>query len=843
MTLKSLLHGLSGAAMVGAMSMASGLIASSQASAATPGLAHAALWPKAQSRGLVDAGTEAFVTELMSHMTLEEKVGQMIQADTSTVRPSDLDEYPLGSILAGGNSPPMNAPDRSPVGPWLATAQAFRAASIKPRPGRQAIPVIFGIDAVHGHGNVIGATVFPHNIALGAADDPDLIRRITAATAEETAATGIDWAFGPTLAVPRDVRWGRSYEGYSEDPEIVARYAGPAVIGLQGEPGMKDPLQHGHVAGSAKHFLGDGGTHDGHDQGDAQISEAELIRIHAQGYPAAIDAGVMTVMVSFSSWQGVKMTGNKSLLTDVLKGQMGFEGFVITDWNAQGQVPGCTNESCAAAINDGIDMLMAPDSWKGLFRNTIAQVKSGEIPMSRIDDAVRRILRVKKRLGLFEAARPYESKPEVVGSTEHRALAREAVRKSIVLLKNNGGVLPIASNAHVLVAGPGADDIGMQSGGWTLSWQGTGNHNSDFPNGESIYAGIAEAMEGGGGSAELSTDGSFQHKPDVAIVVYGETPYAEGWGDISTLVYHPGDDRDLQMLKRLKAQGIPVVSLFLSGRPLWVNPEINASDAFVAAWQPGTEGAGIADVIIGTADGKPRRDFHGKLSFSWPRLASQTTLNRGDAHYDPLFAYGYGLHYTDQKTVTPLSEDPGVAATAANFANYLINGRAPEPYSLILSSGSQSRAVPATENSASVGALSMSPVDASGVQEGGRQFKWTGPGRVAIQGPAIDLSMQTNGEASLRIDYRVDAAPTGKVTLGQACGDNCGVAMDFGARLRQAPTGKWQSVKIRLACLRTAGVDVSKITQPFVLGSDSAMTLSISSVQLTSDPEGAVCKP
>ena len=360
--------------------------------------------------------------------------------------------------------------------------------------------------------------------------------------------TGADWTFGPTLAVPRDDRWGRAYEGYAENPEIQRAYAAPMTLGLQGDLSADSPLAAGHIAGSAKHFLADGGTFEGKDQGDFQGHEREMIDVHLGGYPQAIDAGVLSIMASFSSWNGVKHSGNETILTDVLRGPLGFDGFVVSDWNAHGQLPGCSNESCALAVNAGIDMLMAPDSWKPLYQNTLAQVRSGEIPTARLDEAVRRILRVKVKTGLFSDERPVEGRLNELGSPAHRAIAREAVRKSLVLLKNEGAVLPIRSGARVLVAGH-ADDIGQASGGWTLTWQGTGNTNADFPNGQSIWGGIQEAVAAGGGQATLSPDGAFTQKPDVAIIVFGETPYAEFQGDVDTLDFLPTEP--LETLKRL----------------------------------------------------------------------------------------------------------------------------------------------------------------------------------------------------------------------------------------------------------------------------------------------------
>jgi beta-glucosidase len=482
--------------------------------------------------------------------------------------------------------------------------------------------------------------------------DPELMRRIAEVTAIETAAIGIPWTFAPVAAVVRDDRWGRSYEGYSEDPEIVRSYAVEVVLGLQGAPGNDGHLDESRVLATPKHFLGDGGTQDGIDQGDTATDERELYRLHGQAYTAALDAGALTVMASYSSWNGLKMHGNQYLLTDILKERMDFAGFVVGDWDGHSQVPGCSRESCAAAINAGVDLVMVPRRWKDFYRNTLRQAQKGRIPMARIDDAVRRILRVKFEAGLFDRGKPstwqYAGRSEEVGSAGHRAVARQAVRKSLVLLKNNGGLLPLDRDLDVLVAGDGANDLTRQSGGWSLTWQGTENNNDDFPGATTIYEGIREAVSMAGGSARLSTDGSFAEKPDVAIVVWGEPPYAECRGDLAHLNYDALYPQSLEVLEKLDAEGIPVVSVFLSGRPLWVNPHLNASDAFVAAWLPGTEGGGVADVLFRTASGDINHDFEGRLSYSWPKRADQYTLNVGDADYDPLFAYGYGLSYADK---------------------------------------------------------------------------------------------------------------------------------------------------------------------------------------------------
>jgi len=783
------------------------------------GVAHPALWPAAKSVGLVDPRTEAFVSQLMAKMTLEEKVGQMVQADIASIRPADLREYPLGSILAGGSSPPLDAPDRSPAQAWLATARAFNAVANEPHPGRTHIPLIFGIDAVHGNSNIVGATVFPHNIGLGAMHDPALMTRIGRATAEETAAAGIDWAFGPTLTVPQDERWGRAYEGYSEDPKVVASYAGAMVEGLQGPPG-KGKIQQGYVMASAKHFLGDGGTIGGMDQGDADIPESELIRVHNAGYPPAIRAGAMSVMASFSMWQGIKMHGNKSLLTGALKGRMGFDGFVVGDWNAHAQVPGCTKSDCPVAFNAGLDMAMAPDGWKELFRNTVAEVKAGKIPMTRVNDAVRRILRTKVKLGLFDPARPYAGKLDLVGSAEHRAIARQAVAESLVLLKNNG-VLPLKGSAHILVAGADADDIGQAAGGWTLSWQGDGNTNADFPGGTSIYAGIAAAMKAAGGSATLSPDGSYTSKPDVAVVVFGEQPYAEMRGDIRTLEFQAGDKEALALLKKLKAAGIPVVSVFLSGRPLWVNPELNASDAFVAAWLPGTEGAGVADVLVGDAAGKPRRDFQGTLSYSWPKTAGQFTLNPGEKNYDPLFGLGYGLTYAHGGSVPALSEVSGVDPSLANTSLFFAKGRVPAPFTY--------------KGDAHV---TVKPVDSATLQEGAVQLAWADgqASTVAVGSSAtMNLLREVNADVQLQITYRVDRAPAAPVKMMLGTG-----TVDGNVLFAKAGP-EWRVVKVPLACFQSHGADMANVMTPFALSTSGPFTVSIADLRLAADPAGSIC--
>ncbi|MDE2183489.1 MAG: glycoside hydrolase family 3 protein [Alphaproteobacteria bacterium] len=627
---------------------------------------HPQLWPQGASGVARDPAIEAEVSRLLSQMTVEEKVGQIIQADLNAVTPDQVRQYHIGSILVGGDDGPGNN-DRALPPVWLKTADEYYDASVNVAPGRPVIPIIWGIDAVHGNNNLIGATLFPQNIGLGAMRDPDLMRKIGEVTAQEVRITGQDWTFAPCLTVPRDDRWGRTYEGYSEDPRIVADYAGAIVEGLQGVPGAPDFLKGGHIIATAKHFLGDGGTDKGRDQGDTLYSEEALRDIFAPPYEAAIKAGVQSVIVSYSSWRGQKMHGNKALLTDVLVGRLGFDGFAIGDWNGHAQVPGCSLVDCPIAVNAGLDMFMISHDWQALYTNTLAEVKAGTIPMARLDEAVSRILRVKLRAGVMTegrpSSRPYAGRWDLLGSIPHREVARQAVRESLVLLKNDGGLLPLSPRAHILVAGSGTDDISMQTGGWTISWKGNGNTRADFPHASTIYEGIKAEVAAAGGTATLSPDGSFTDRPDVAIVIFGEQPYAEGSGDISDLDFSGRDAQNLALLRHLKAQGIPVVSIFLSGRPLYVTPEVNASNAFVAAWLPGSEGEGVSDVLFSRADGSVAYDFRGKLSYSWPRAPDQTPLNVGTEPYYPLFSYGYGLTYGAPRNIGALPEAAAVVTS------------------------------------------------------------------------------------------------------------------------------------------------------------------------------------
>jgi beta-glucosidase len=788
-------------------------------------IAHPTRWPAAHSPAAISSpATEARITALVKRMTLEQKVGQTIQADISTITSADLARYPLGSILAGGNSGPFGD-ERATSSKWAEMVRQFRTASLTPAANGVAIPILFGVDAVHGHSNLPGATIFPHNIGLGATHDPALIRDVGAVTAAEVSASGIEWTFAPTLAVPQDLRWGRSYEGYSSDPKLVAAYAREMVLGLQGPLVPGRAVSPRHVAATAKHFLADGGTFGGKDQGDARIDETTLIATHAQGYPPAIDAGTLTVMISFSSWNGVKNHGNRSLVNDVLKQRMGFAGIAVGDWNGHGQVDGCTATHCPQALNAGLDLFMAPDSWKELFANTLDDVRAGRVPMARLDDAVRRILRVKAKLGLLDG-RPVRDEPAQIGSAAHRAIAREAVAKSLVLLKNQGSILPVKPGARVLVAGDGADNLAKQAGGWTVSWQGSDTTHADFPNGQTIWEGLSHAVGAAGGNAILSADGSFSTKPDVAIVVVGESPYAEFQGDIATLAYQPQDPKDLALLRRLKVQGIPTVAVFLSGRPLFASPLINAADAFVAAWLPGTEGGGIADVLIARRNGRPRRDFTGRLSFAWPRDARSPVAN-------PLFERGYGLSYSAPRAVSRLSEDPGIdLAQALNIGDYFSAGRVRVPWALTISDGGGARPVAGGAARSPLGHVTTLPVDIA-AQEDSRAFVWSGPGSLSIDGPAADLTRQLADGAALIADVVVREPPRGKVMLATA---NTPIEIT-GHLAKLGPV----TLRVPLRCFAAKGATLAAVGNALRIEGDAPFSLVVRSVRLAPGDPNTPC--
>ena len=578
------------------------------------------------------ATDKVFVDSLLQVMTLEEKIGQMTQIDRQFLNSiSDISKYGIGSLLSGGGSTPkVNEPKA-----WADMYDMYQKEALK---SRLKIPLLYGIDAVHGHNNVVGATIFPHNIGLGATRDPKIVEAVARATALEVAATGMDWDFAPCLAVPDDYRWGRTYEGFSENTALVTELGGAAVRGYQSTD-INNPQS---VLACAKHFIGDGGTLFGTglnnliDRGNLAVSEKELREKHLPPFKEAIDNGVATFMAAYNTWNDVKCHANKYLLTDLLKDELGFQGFVVSDWAAIEEIPGDYKSDIIISINAGIDMVMVPGAVKygnqsyetflTLFKES---VDDGSIPMERVDDAVKRILLVKKQSGLFD--RPFSDQQLLshIGSSKHREIAREAVRKSMVLLKNNDNVLPLPkSGKTIVVAGRGADNIGMQSGGWTISWQG---EMGETTKGTTILDAIKSAVDPGT-NVEYSKNGTGVNG-DVAVVVIGEKPYAEMQGDRADLNL---DNDDLSVINRLKKKGMPVVVVLLSGRPMIVTKEVNNWDGFVAAWLPGTEGAGVADVLFG--DYNPT----GKLSYSWPKSMNQFPIKTNNDH---LYDYGYGLSY------------------------------------------------------------------------------------------------------------------------------------------------------------------------------------------------------
>ena len=544
------------------------------------------------------------IESLLSQMTLDEKIGQMTQPDVHALKEqADIQKYFLGSILnGGGGGPSPNVPQN-----WIKVVNDYESWSLKTR---LKIPLLYGVDAVHGHNNVDGAVIFPHNIGLGATHNPALVEQAEHITALEVAGTGIRWAFGPCIAVAQNERWGRTYESYGNSPDLVSELGAAAVRGFQGKK-LSDPNS---VLACAKHFIGDGGTKDGVDQGNDVCDEATIRKLYLPPYQAAIKAGVGSIMVSYSSWNSKKMHANKYLLTDVLKGELGFQGFLVSDWAAIDQISPDYKNDVETSINAGLDMIMIPNgpgqhnNFVEFIQDLKQLVAEKKVPMARIDDAVRRILRVKFEMGLFENPYTDPSLTAAIGSAEHRAVARECVRQSLVQLKNNNHTLPLAKNIkHVAVVGVAADDIGIQCGGWTITWQG--QSGNILHGGTTILTAIRNTVAAGT-QVSFSPDGSDLKGADAAVVVVGELPYAEMKGDRSDLRLAA---TDVALVEKAKAAGIPVVTVLLSGRPLILGNALDTSDAFLAAWLPGTEGQGVADVLFG--DYKPT----GKLPRQWPR--------------------------------------------------------------------------------------------------------------------------------------------------------------------------------------------------------------------------------
>ncbi len=597
-----------------------------------------------------DLPIEERVEDLLGRMSLDEKIGQMTLVEKNSISTENLSRYGIGAILSGGGGAPL---DNSPEG-WLEMVTDYQAAALATE---LEIPLLYGVDAVHGHNNVIGATIFPHNIGLGATRNPDLVQATARATALETLATGIHWDYAPVLAVPQDIRWGRTYEGFAENTDLVTELSRAYLLGLQSIDGQSDLDHPETLLGTPKHYVGDGGTAWGSsttdrymiDQGVTEVDEETLRRVHLPPYPAAIEAGAMSIMASYSSWDGLKMHAQSYLINDVLKGELGYEGFIVSDWKAIDQIDPDYYTAVVASINAGVDLNMVPTDYKEFIRVMQKGVREETIPIERVDDAVRRILRVKFELGLFE--NPYGNPDllETVGSAEHRAIARQAVSESLVLLKNDAAALPIDKNSgRIFVSGIGADDMSMQTGGWTIGWQGMGIEKTP---GTTILEGIQAAVSAetelvydrfGKFARETEADGT-PTRAEIGIVVVGERPYAEGRGDT--------DDLSINeiLVARMAERADKVVVIIISGRPLVITDEISLADAWVAAWLPGTEGDGVADVLFGD------HPFTGKLPFSWPRSVDQLPFDFDNLPSEgcdaPLFGYDYGLSLEDTVVV------------------------------------------------------------------------------------------------------------------------------------------------------------------------------------------------
>ncbi|MFA9274279.1 MAG: glycoside hydrolase family 3 N-terminal domain-containing protein [Candidatus Aquirickettsiella gammari] len=790
-------------------------------------------WPHIKSAIAKDPRMEAKIAKMVGQMTLAQKVGQMTQAEIKSITPDDVRKYYLGSVLNGGGSWP-NMNKYSTAADWVKLADQYYDASMATDMANK-VPVIWGIDAIHGNSNVVGATLYPHNIGLGAARNPKLIAQMAEQVGKAVRATGIAWVFAPTLAVGRDARWGRSYESFSEDGRLIKEYGAVYVKGLQGK--FKDDK---NVVATAKHFIGDGGTSHGTDRGVNQASLSEMINQHGQGYYGAFAAGAQTVMASYNSWHDVgaqinygKMHGSKAMLTDALKVKMGFDGFVVSDWDGIAEVPGCSNDSCPQAINAGIDMVMVPDNWKSFISNTIAQVESGEIAMARIDDAVTRILRVKMRAGLFgkkPSENPYAGKQEAL---QARDTARQAVRESLVLLKNNQQVLPLSHGKKILVVGKSADSMINQSGGWSITWQGTENKESDYTPGDTILSGIKEAA--GNVNVHYSAQGDDVDvgQFDVVIAVIGETPYTEGFGDIAVtrpLSHSQLYPEDFAVLKKIAGKGKPVVTVMVNGRAVYANDLINLSDSFVAAWLPGSEGKGVADVLFKNAQGKIVHPIKGRLSFSWPAKACLTkTLANGGA--EVLFNYGYGLQYGKASTIGSLPEDSNTACELAS--------------SFVISSPQEQTrfplAVTTGKRKVTLGSdFGLSKVDdtvaVKTVQVGtvsGKQISWSGNGRFeAAAAFATPIPVNLVADGALQFLTQVHTAPAARVGMMMECGETCTASLDLSSTFKSLAGAGVKTVKIPLSCFSALGVDLQKVKTPFSVSTDASFVAAFADIKI-----------
>ena len=844
-------------------------------------------WPSIEKGYPQDEVLESRILSILNQMSLEEKIGQMIQPDLREVSLAEAKEYQLGSILNGGGAWP-DGNKYSTVEDWVNLADNYFWAvdeSFHGKPFR--IPFMWATDAVHGHNNVFGATLFPHNIGLGSARDPDLIRRIGQVTATEVAVTGLDWTFAPTVAVPQNYRWGRVYEGYSSEPLITEAYAEQMVIGLQGD--VWELADHGRVISTLKHWVGDGGTVFGTDRGENRDPELHLINNHARGYFSGLEAGAQAVMVSFNSWVNEKNTGtldgdkynykihgSRYLITDVLKNKMGFDGVVITDWNGHSEISGCTGGNCPNVVLAGSDIIMvtANADWRAFRQNLLDQVRSGLIPMERIDDAVTRILRVKMRAGLWEKPSPrmryLSGRSDLWSNKEHRSLAREAVRKSLVLLKNEKNMLPLDRHRNYLVVGSAAQDIQKQTGGWSLTWQGNENEGlTDFPGAKTVLDAVRDRV----GAENVFSSVDAAPSDAIAIVVIGEDPYAEMFGDINptkTLEFSRlkrSYGEDLALLRNLSTRGFPIVTIFFSGRPLYVSEEINLSTAFVAGWLPGTEGGGITDLIFSEGD----YEFSGRLSFAWPARKCDAVLSGFHAGDDDqgevygrreidelpeaLLPVGYGLSLD-----TNLSDTYGIsiATVALDEADDGCNSQlkdlsvatesirlfgvgADDDYTMFISGSSNDwtgvRASGGTKTR--IVEVVTTPIDFAHQQDGLRiVFSGEGPGQVylaASDGSTVDFQRYANANSELVINFAILSKIPEKLLLAMHCGWPCRGEVDlleFVPEHEQLLSDRWTSARVPLAFFENDGMIFQSVTSPFLIFSDSDLEISVGSIDL-----------
>ena len=853
-------------------------------------------WPQINSVVAIDPVIESKVAAIVAQMTLQEKVGQMIQPDLREVTPEEAKQYKLGSLLNGGGGWPDDN-KYATAEDWAKESDKYYEALEEAYADRDfRIPFMWATDAVHGHNNVFGATVFPHNIGLGAANDPDLIKRIGEATAQEISATGLDWTFAPTVASPRDYRWGRVYEGYSEDPEIIYQYAGQMVEGLQGgTEGLKGQT---NVISNVKHWVGDGGTYDGEDRGENHYTEEYLRNLMATGYFSGLDAGAQVVMSSFNSWHNeanydqnegsdkpvynYKLHGSKYLLNDILKEKMGFDGLIVTDWNGQSEIDGCTSANCPEAVNAGNDVFMVTSrsDWQAFYANVIDQVNDGTISQERIDDAVTRILRVKMRANLWEKPKPSERElagnADILGSDAHRAIAREAVSESLVLLKNENSVLPLSKDASYIIAGSAANDIQKQTGGWSLTWQGTENTlEDDFPGATTMLMAMQDTV----GTENVYTNEADAPDDAIAIVVIGEDPYAEMFGDIKssqTLEFSSLDTSyaaDLATVQAMKEAGHKVVTVFYSGRPLYVNEEINTSDAFIAAWLPGTEAGGITDVLF-AEDGA---DFKGRLSYSWPMKVCSTTINRHapniadyttpvdgmtgelieqdiEGENKPLFPYGYGLGYassTTQSVTTDLNNielderDYGCGQSELDTSEATVNleiyGRdsAGEFTAFIAGSASGWAGQEVSNGSeTTIGSVTTTPINYMHQQDAITvEFTGESAAQVYMQTgdeAGVDKYSYVNADATLQFDIDMKSTAPESLVLATHCEWPCLGEVQINKVLPAATAEgetNWTTIKVPLQCLVDEGMDFSLVNTAFLMYSEDAVEFNLGEIR------------